>query len=231
MTIAVVGANDAPVANNDTATTPEDTAVAIAVLANDTDTEGATLSVAQVSDPPHGSVVINADGTVTYTPDADYFGPDSFTYRASDGVLLSNVATVTVTVLPVNDAPVANDDTATTPEDTAVVIPVLANDTDIDSTTLSVAAVSDPPHGSVALNADGTVTYTPDADYFGPDSFTYRASDGSLLSNVATVSVTITPVNDAPVAVNDSYTTDEDTPRTVTAPGVLANDTDVDARR
>jgi VCBS repeat-containing protein len=114
-------------------------------------------------------------------------------------------------ITPVNDAPVAVDDTATTPEDTAVVLNLVANDTDVDSSTLSVVSLTAPLHGSAVLNADGTVSYTPDANYFGTDSFTYRVSDGrSTSANVATVSIT-SPVNDAPVAVDDTATTPEDT--------------------
>ena len=119
--------NDAPVAVDDSATTDEDTPVAISVLANDSDVDGDTLTVVAVSDPPNGSVVNNGDGTITYTPDTGYDGPDSFTYDIGDGNGGSATATVTVTVNRVNNPPVAADDTATTDEDIPVAIAVLAN--------------------------------------------------------------------------------------------------------
>ena len=133
--------NAAPVAVDDTATTPEDTATTIAVLANDTDANGDTLTVTAVTTPAHGTAAINANGTVTYTPAANYAGADSFTYTIGDGQGAAATATVSVTVTGGNDAPVAVNDAVTTAEDTAVVIPVLANDTDGDGDTLSITAV------------------------------------------------------------------------------------------
>src|SRR5204862_204160 len=174
----------------------------------------------------------NADGSFTYIPAADYNGSDSFTYKANDGALDSNVATVSLTVTAVNDAPVAVNDSYTTAEDTPLTVPapgVLGNDSDIDSATLTAVLVTGPAHGTLTLNANGSLTYTPAANYNGSDSFTYKANDGALDSNVATVSLTVTAVNDAPVAANDSYTTAEDTPLTVAAPGVLGNDGDIDS--
>src|SRR5204863_3584651 len=130
-----------------------------------------------------------------------------------------------------NDAPVARDDAYQTAEDTPLVLPargVLANDTDVDGDLLAAALVAGPQHGVLALNPDGAFSYTPAADYNGPDVFTYRAGDGQSLSAVATVTVTITPVNDAPVARDDAYQTAEDTPLVLPARGLLANDTDAD---
>src|SRR5439155_319271 len=135
--------------------------------------------------PAHGSVALNANGSFTYTPAAGYTGADSFTYKANDGQLDSNVATVTITVSPVNDAPVARDDSATTDEDTAVVINVLANDSDVDGDSLTAAVVSGPSHGTLTPSANGTCTYTPAANFNGSDSFTYKANDGTTDSNVA----------------------------------------------
>src|SRR5204862_7146935 len=123
----------------------------------------------------------NANGSFTYTPDANYNGSDSFTYKANDGIADSNVATVNLAVNPVNDAPVAVNDSYSTNEDVALVIPVagvLANDTDIDANTLSSILVSGPAHGSLVLNSNGSFTYTPNANYNGSDSFTYKANDG-----------------------------------------------------
>src|SRR6185436_13008540 len=116
----------------------------------------------------------------------------------------------------VNDAPVAVNDTYATNEDTPLTIvianSVLSNDTDIDGNTLTAILVTGPAQGTLTLNANGTFTYTPGANYNGSDSFTYRANDGTVNSNIATVTITINAVNDAPVAVNNAYTTNEDTP-------------------
>jgi hypothetical protein len=223
VTITVNAVNDAPVANDDNATTDEDTGVTINVLANDTDVDGDTLTVDSVTQATHGSVTSN--GSVTYTPSADYCGADSFTYTASDGNGGTDTATVTIDVTCVNDAPVANDDSATTDEDTGVTINVLANDTDVDGDALTVSSVTQPTNGTAVINADNTVTYTPNANFNGGDSFTYTISDGNGGSDTATVRITINPVNDAPVAVNDSTSRDEDTPVSI---DVLANDNDVD---
>jgi VCBS repeat-containing protein len=200
VTLTIGAANDAPIANDDTATTPEDTVVTIAVLTNDTDADGNTLSIASVTQGSHGTVGINPDGTLTYTPALNFFGTDSFSYTASDGQGGTDTATVSMTVFPVNDAPNANDDAATTPEDTAISIAVLGNDTDVDGNSLSVGAVTQGSYGSVTINADQTITYTANADWFGTDTFTYTASDGQGGTDTATVNITVTPVNDVPVA-------------------------------
>jgi VCBS repeat-containing protein len=226
VSITVTPVNDAPTAGNDTATTDEDTPVTVLVRTNDGDIDSAELSTLIVSGPVHGSVSVNADGSVLYTPDANYNGSDTFTYRLNDGSLDSNVATVEITVNPVNDAPTAGNDTATTDEDVAVAVPVRLNDVDIDSLDLATLIVSGPARGTVSVNADGSVVYTANANYNGVDSFTYKLNDGLLDSNIATVSITVNPVNDAPTAGNDSATTDEDTPVTV---NVRANDEDIDS--
>ncbi len=225
VTVNVGVINTAPVAANDSYTTLEDNPVSGNVLTNDTDAEHDTLTATLVTGPAHGTVNLAANGTFTYTPAANYNGPDTFTYRASDGALTSNVATVGISVTAVNDAPVAVDDAFTTDEDTAVTGNVLTNDGDVEGTTLTAILVGNPSHGTVNLATTGSFTYTPAANYNGADSFTYRASDGSLTSNVATVAITITPVNDAPIALGDSVTTAEDTAATG---NVLTNDTDVD---
>ncbi|SMH55637.1 Ig-like domain-containing protein [Maritimibacter sp. HL-12] len=217
--------NEAPVGGDDHATTDEDTAVVIDVLANDTDVDGDTLEVTEVGDPANGTAAINGDGTITYTPDADYNGPDSFTYTVSDGNGGTDTATVTIDVTPVNDDPVGVDDHATTDEDTAVVIDVLANDSDVDGDTLEVTEVGDPANGTAAINGDGTITYTPDADYNGSDSFTYTVSDGNGGTDTATVTIDVTPVNDAPVAEDDADRTPINTPTVI---AVLDNDSDPD---
>ena len=225
--------NQPPVAVNDTVTTPEDTTVVIDVLDNDYDPDGEIdpTTVDIVDDASHGSTSVNpTTGEVTYTPDSDYYGSDNFTYTVDDDDGdTSNEATVSITVTSVNDPPVAVDDTATTPEDTPVVIDVLDNDYDpdgeIDPTTVDI--VDDASHGSTSVNpTTGEVTYTPDSDYYGSDNFTYTVDDDDGdTSNEATVSITVTSVNDPPVAVDDTATTPEDTPVVI---DVLDNDYDPD---
>jgi len=188
--------NAAPVAEYMEVSTQEDTALDITLDVSDANDDMLTAEI--VTGPMHGAYEI-AGLVVTYTPDANYNGSDSFTYRVSDGELWSDTATVSITVTPVNDAPVANDMTETTAEDTAKTITLDA--TDIDGDTLSAEILSGPVHGEVSVSGL-VVIYSPDADYNGPDSFTYKVSDGELESNEATVSITVTPVNDAPVALS-----------------------------
>src|SRR5439155_1289259 len=232
--IRVHAVNNAPAAVDDNYTLDEDTTLIVSapgVLSNDSDSDGDLLSAVLVSGPSHGTLILNAYGSFRYSPTANYNGPDSFTYQASDGATNSGVVTVTLTVNPVNDNTVAADDTYSTPEDTTltVIAPgVLANDGDVDGDPLTAILISGPAHGTLTLNSDGSFTYTPALNYNGPDSFTYKANDGQADSAPVTVSITVTAVNDAPVAVNDSYTTAEDTTLNVAAPGVLANDGDVD---
>ncbi|WP_345478708.1 retention module-containing protein, partial [Niveibacterium umoris] len=208
VTVGVTPVNDAPVTSNLALTTPEDTPVSGQVTGSDVD--GDTLSYTKGSDPAHGTVVVNADGTFTYTPGKDYHGADTFTVTVSDGNGGATTATVTVGVTPVNDAPVTTDLALTTPEDTPVSGQVTGSD--VDGDTLSYTKGSDPAHGTVVVNADGTFTYTPGKDYHGADSFTVTVSDGNGGTTTATVTVGVTPVNDAPVTSNLALTTPEDTP-------------------
>ncbi len=232
--LTVTPVNDAPVAVNDSYTTNEDAVLSIAapgVLSNDTDVDGNSLTAALMSGASHGTLTLNANGSFVYTPTVNYNGSDSFTYRANDGAANSNVATVNLTVNSVNDAPVAVNDSYSTNEDVAVTIAapgVLSNDTDVEGNPLTAVVNSGPTHGTLTLNVNGSFVYTPTANYTGSDSFTYRANDGTANSNTATVSLTIHAVNDAPVAMNDSYVTTEDAVLTIATPGVIANDTDVD---
>ena len=216
--------NTDPDAQDDNQTLDEDTSVTFNPLGNDTDADGDDLTVVSFTDPAHGTLVENPDGTFTYTPDADYNGPDSFTYTVEDGFGGSDTATVNLTVTPVNDDPVAGDDVATTPEDTPVIIDVLGNDSDVDGDDLTVTAASS-PNGDVTINSDGTLTFTPDENYNGPAEITYTVEDGNGGSDEGTVSVDVTPVNDDPVAGDDVATTPEDTPVII---DVLGNDSDVD---
>lgn len=188
------GENRPPVAVDDAATTPEDTAVTIPVLANDSDEDSDVLFVSTVTPPANGTAVINPENTgVIYTPNLNFNGTDSFSYTVSDGRGGTASATVTITVTAVNDPPVAVNDTATTAAGTAVIISVLANDSDVDSVTRTVSAVTQPTNGVVVINAGNTgVTYTPNADFSGTDTFTYTVSDGQGGSAQALVTVTVT---------------------------------------
>src|SRR6185436_7648889 len=175
----ITAVNDQPVANADTASVTEDGSVTVTVLSNDTDPENDTLDVTAVTQGAHGTVVLNVNDTVTYSPNANYSGTDSFTYTISDGNGGTATGTVNVTVTSVNDAPTANADTASVAEDGSVTVTVLSNDTDPENDTLDVTAVTQGAHGTVVLNANDTVTYSPNANYSGTDSFTYTISDGN----------------------------------------------------
>ncbi len=198
-----------------------------------------TLTYAAATQPTNGTVVVNANGTYTYTPNANFNGADSFTYTVSDGNGGSVTATISVTVTPVNDAPAAVFDIAIGTEDTAISGDVTpgtpGQDFDTDGGVIAVvdgdgvagnglSAVISPVNGSLVLNADGTFVYTPNANFFGSDSFTYRISDGQGGLAEAVVSLTVMPVNDAPVAANGSLTT----PFNQTFNGTLPAASDVD---
>ncbi len=205
------------------------------VLANDIEPDGQTLTASLITAPIHGTLTLNANGTFTYTPAANYVGPDSFVYRASDGTLTSDATANISVVVGANSPPVAVGDSYTATEDTVLTVAVgtgvLQNDSDSDSDPLTAVLFAQAAHGTVALAANGSFTYTPVANYFGPDSFTYRANDGSVNSIAATVSLTVNNVPDAPVAAADSYATDRGVALVVAAAtGVLQNDTDADGQ-
>lgn len=185
--------------------------------------------VLSFTQPVNGVVVMDkATGSFTYTPAQDFNGTDTFTYRATNGTAVSDVATVVITVNPINDPPVAVDDSAETAMSLPVLIDVLTNDTDVEGDTLSVVEIPTPPtNGTVEVDIDGIITYTPDGGFFGTDTFIYRITDGGA-NDEATVTVEVSS-NEPPVGVADSYTTAENTTLSVTSTlGVLANDTDAD---
>jgi hypothetical protein len=225
-----VGFDNPPVATDDTAIMLEDTPLVIpdvVLLANDHDVDFQTLTITAVGNATHGTIT-HAGTTTTFTPAANYNGPASFEYTISDG-FKTDVASVTVTVLPVNDAPVAVADSTETSEDSAasfLAVDLAANDTDVDGDSLLVTAVAATvnTHGTVSLSG-GIVTYTPDSNFNGDASFTYTVFDGAATAT-GTVTVTVTPVDDAPVAVADTSTAVEDS--TANQINVLANDTDID---
>lgn len=225
--INVTPVNDPPVAEDDGGSTDEDQAVAINVAGNDSDIDNnLDVTTAKViTGPGNGVVTSNGDGTLTYTPNADFYGSDSFSYEICDSAGACDTATVTINIAPVNDPPVANNDGATTLEDQAVTFPVLNNDSDADGDTLSVQSFTQPQHGVLVYNGDGTFTYTPAQDYHGDDSFSYTVCDAGGACATATVALAVGAVNDPPVANNDSATLNEDSSTTINA---LGNDSDVD---
>jgi len=224
--------NQPPVAVDDAYTTEPVVPLTVnapGVLGNDTDGDGDPFALTWASNPQHGTLIWHPDGSFIYDPDDTYHGPDSFQYKANDGTDDSNAATVTITVLAPNTPPVAVDDSCTVTEDQTLTITapgVLGNDTDAESDPLTAVWVSDPPNGALTLNANGSFTYTPHGNFNGTDSFQYKANDGRADSNAATVTITVTPVNDPPTVADDSYAVNEEETLNVTAPGVLGNDTD-----
>lgn len=196
--------NQAPVASDQAINTAEDNAVAISLSAADAD--GDQLAYSMISGPTMGSLSGTAPNLV-YTPAVNANGNDSFTFRVNDGKADSNIATVSIAVVAVNDVPAAASQTASTPEDQALGILLSASDMDGDAMTYRI--VSGPSKGALSGAAPNLI-YTPSADANGTDSFTFCANDGKTDSNTATVSITVTPVNDAPVAVAQATSTLED---------------------
>ena len=225
VSVTVTPVNDTPVATDDALVTSRDVPSTIAVLANDTDVDGDALLVTGVTAPASGTATANADGTITYTPAANFAGTDGFDYTVGDGAGGSDTGHVAVTVLAVNHPPVAVDDTLTAPEDTPTTMDAAANDTDLDGGALSVSAVGPASHGTTSITASGQVRYAPAANYNGGDGFDYTVADGAGATDTGHVTVTVTPGNDPPVAVADAVTTPEDTPVTFVP---AANDTDID---
>ncbi len=187
-----------PIANDNAYTAQEDkkltVSVAQGVRANDTDPDGLPLTITVVETTEHGVLTLKADGSFTYQPNLNFNGTDTFTYQASDGAL-SDTATVTITVTPVADAPLAVNDLFVTTRDAALNVSaelgVLANDSDPDGNVITAAVRSTPKSGTLTLNANGSLTYMPKLGFTGLDSFTYRASDGALNSKDATVTITV----------------------------------------
>jgi hypothetical protein len=200
ITITVKEMNNSPAPQEDKFVTNEDsdlTMSATELLANDSDPDNAhdDLVIVSVANPSHGSVLISANNII-FTPSLNYFGPAGFSYTVTDGSL-TNTANVTITVNPVNDAPEASDVSVTTQEDSLINIDLSGSDIEGDALTYSI--VSGANHGTLGAISGNQIAYTPSADYHGDDSFTYKVSDGSVDSLIATVSATITSVNDAPI--------------------------------
>jgi len=213
VTITVVQVNDPPVAVADSYDATEDTLLEVTVenglLVNDSDIDSAAILANLVDDVDHGTLDFDNDGSFTYTPDEDYFGDDTFTYQATDGESLSDVVTVTITVAAVNDPPEVVDSEHTVAEDGELDVPanlgVLLNAVDAEGDFLTAVSASDPDHGELTLRVDGSFTYTPDDDFHGVDSFTFRASDGAEQSELGTVTINVQSQPDPPSAVDDEY--------------------------
>ena len=229
--------NTAPVAADDAYTTDQDITLVAStingVLVNDTDPNGDILSASLMSDVSNGSLSLETDGSFSYAPNAGYVGMDSFTYVAQDATESSNVATVTITVESTNNntAPVANNDSYPATEDSpfAATLSVRGNDTDADGDALITVLDQTTPNGTLDFLPSGLFTYVPDPNFNGVDTFTYVVNDGQVDSNVATVTINVTPVNDDPVGTADSYDGSQNSPLIIDAvSGVLSNDTDVD---
>ena len=188
--------NNPPTAEANSVATREDTPVSVTITGVDIDGDPLTYSV--ITGPSHGRLS-GTEPNLTYSPNTNFNGPDSFTFEVNDGKADSGAATVSITVTAVNDQPTANDDSATTQEDAPIVtIDVLANDTDLDNDRLVVITATQGSNGSVTINTDSKVTYAPNRNFCGTDTFTYTLSDGRGGTDTAAVKVTVNPVNDAP---------------------------------
>jgi len=220
--VKVNAVNDAPTANSDSAETNEDTKVVIDVLNNDSDVDGNSLTIKSVSTPSHGKVEI-VDNKIEYTPNENYNGDDSFEYTIADSDGLESTTKVDVKIQEVNDAPIASDFIEEIQEDSEVVVKLEASDVDGDSLTYKI--VKEPEHGTLSTNDGINFSYIPEKDYNGEDSFSYVANDGEVDSNEAVVSIKIEAVNDAPIASDDSASTEYESEVLI---DVLSNDSDID---
>ncbi len=223
--------NDAPVAISDAFTVNEGSATNLNLVGNDSDIDGVVnpASIVISGIPTNGSIVVNTNGTVDYTHDGSETVADSFTYTILDNSgVVSNTATVNLVVTPVNDVPVATNDAFTVNEGSTANLDLAGNDTDVEGAVnpASIVITGSPTNGSVVVKGDGSVDYTHDGSETVADSFTYTIQDNNgAVSNSATVNMTVTPVNDAPVAHNDVFTVNEGSTTTL---NLAINDTDVD---
>jgi PKD repeat protein len=204
VSIDILQANRAPVANDLSVSVSEDSSVNGSLTASDAD--GDSLTYALVNNGSLGSAFLTniTTGSFTYTPNANANGTDSFSFKVNDGFLNSNIAVVEVSITPVNDVPVAGNDSVMVDENTTVDISVLANDFDVDGDALTIAAVTQPAHGTVAISGN-TVRYTPEANFYGSDLFSYEVSDGQA-AVAANVALTVSQANGTPIAQDGSYT-------------------------
>jgi VCBS repeat-containing protein len=235
VSLTVFSVNDAPTAADGTGSTDEDTTLDVAApgaLTGAADVDGDPVTAQLVSGPAHAAnFTLNSDGSYHYEPAPEYHGPDSFTYKANDGALDSATKTINLTVNSVNDAPSAADGTGSTDEDTPLEVAapgVLTGASDIDGDPLTAQLVSGPAHGILTLNPNGSYRYEPAANYKGPDSFKYKANDGSLNSAAKTIDLTVKSVNDKPTVADSSRTLEAGSQLVSPAPGVLDDASDVE---
>ena len=233
--VNVTPVNDAPVTSNDTATTEEDTTITVLaadLFGNDSDVEGDTLSIGSIDNAVNGTAIVNADGNIEFTPNADFNGTATIDYTVSDGID-SSTASIEIVVNSVNDAPLANNDTAAAiDEDTSITIlasDLLSNDSDVEGDSFSITSVNS-DNGTAILNAEGNIEFAPAANFNGTATFNYTVSDGTNSSN-ASVELAVNPVNDVLIANSDTVTTDEDTPITILAGELFANDVNDDIEK
>ena len=228
--IEVTPVNDQPIATDDSNTTDEDMPISGDVQTNDSDVEDIALTSTIITPAANGNAVLNTNGTYTYTPDPDFNGMDTFEYQVCDSgtPVECGIALVTIIVNSINDAPIAVDDNETLIEDTVLNSDVSTNDSDLEGAlTYNTTPTAPPVNGTLTLNTNGTYTYTPNPDFNGTDTFEYEVCDSGtpVLCEMATVTITVTPVSDAPIAVDDNLTTDEET---LVTHNLLTNDIEPD---
>ncbi len=246
VTIHVTPVNDAPVANPDSFTTDEDTSITVDLIKNDSDVDGDTLTVKEINGAPltggeqtvvvdNGKIVIAHDGGMTFVPSDNYHGDVTVPYTITDGDKTAT-STVTIHVMPINDAPVANPDSFTTDEDTSITVDLIKNDHDVDGDTLTIKEINGTPvtpgheqtivvdNGKIVIAHDGGMTFVPSDNYHGDVTVPYTITDGDKTAT-STVTIHVMPINDAPVANPDSFTTGEDSSITV---DLTNNDSDID---
>jgi large repetitive protein len=216
------GINFVPAAVDDNAVTTENTAVNVNILANDSDLDDGIGEVTVFSMPQHGSIIVNADYSITYTPSAWYVGSDVFEYMIADLDGDYDIASVTITINSLtNYIPVAVNDSRGTSLNTAVIVDVLFNDSGLNDGGIAVTVVTNPLHGSIIVNADNTVTYTPTSGYLGDDEFEYRVADIDDDCDTAVATIHVKEINYNPVAVDDKYYTNTNTSKVLS---ILDND-------
>ena len=209
--------NYPPVATADAYTVTEDTVLnvsGVGVLANDLDGDHDALSAVMDTNTSQGVLTFNSNGRFDYTPVANYCGSDHFTYYLNDGLVNSNITTVTLNIVCINDIPIANNDIYTITEDSLLTVTasgLLSNDTDVESSSLTAITSTLPNSGTMVLSSNGALTYTPNNNVCGTDNFSYYANDGVDNSANATVTINIICQPDSPIATNDVYTITENT--------------------
>jgi len=216
--------NIIPVAIDDEASVEENSPVNIDVLPNDTGLDDTPITVNISQQPANGTVVVESDNTITYTPNSEFFGNDSFNYTVTDANGDADEATVSLTITQAaSGIPVATDDETSTTENTAVSIDLLSNDSGLADVPVVVTISTNPTNGTVVVESDNTITYTPDSEFFGNDSFSYTVTDANGDADEADVAITVTEdTNVVPVATNDEASTTENTAVSI---DVLSNDT------